>query len=68
MGKQWIEYVKQHIEHENIKLQAKQWAPKMILSLWDHLLRKWQYWNDALHEDDIKRVAQFKVESLDGDI
>jgi hypothetical protein len=23
MGKQWIEYVKQHIEHENIKLQAK---------------------------------------------
>jgi hypothetical protein len=23
MGKQWIEYVKIHIEHENIKLQAK---------------------------------------------
>jgi hypothetical protein len=23
MGKQWIEYVKEHLEHENIKLQAK---------------------------------------------
>jgi hypothetical protein len=23
MGKQWIEYVKKHLEHENIKLQAK---------------------------------------------
>jgi hypothetical protein len=23
MGKQWIEYVKNHLEHENIKLQAK---------------------------------------------
>jgi hypothetical protein len=23
MGKQWIQYVKNHLEHENIKLQAK---------------------------------------------
>jgi hypothetical protein len=38
MGKQWIEYVNIHIEHKNIKLQAKEWAPKMILSLWDLLI------------------------------
>jgi hypothetical protein len=68
MGRQWIEYVKQHIEHENIKLQAKEWAPKMILAPWDHMLRLWQYRNDALHEDDSKRVAQFKVEALDRDM
>jgi hypothetical protein len=37
MGKQWIEYVKKHLEHENIKLQAKEWAPKMILALWDNM-------------------------------
>jgi hypothetical protein len=64
-SRQWIEYMKQHIEHENIKLQAKEWAPKIILALWDHMLRLWQYRNDALHEDDSKRVAQFKVEALD---
>jgi hypothetical protein len=29
MGKQCIEYLKQHKEHENIKLQAKEWAPKI---------------------------------------
>jgi hypothetical protein len=68
MGKQLIEYVEIHIEHENIKLQAKEWAPKMILTLWDHMLRLWQYRNNALHEDDSTRVAQFKVEVLDQDI
>jgi hypothetical protein len=65
MGKQWIENVKQHIEHENIKLQAKEWAPKMILALWDHMLRLWKYQKDALHEDHSKQVAHFKVEALD---
>jgi hypothetical protein len=68
MGKQWIEYVKEHIERKNIKLQAKEWAPKIILALWDHMIRLWQYQNYALHEDDSKRVAQFKVEALDRDI
>jgi hypothetical protein len=32
------------------------------------MLRLWQYRNDALHKDDSKRVAQFKVEALDRDI
>jgi hypothetical protein len=68
MRKQWIEYVKIYIDHENIKLQAKEWAPKMILALWDHMLRLWQYRNNALHEDDCTPVAQFKVEALDPDI
>jgi hypothetical protein len=68
MGKQWIEYVKKHLEHEKIKLQAKEWAPKMILVLWDHMLRLWQYRNNALHEYDSTRVAQFKIEAIDGDI
>jgi hypothetical protein len=68
MGKQWIECVKIHIEHENIKLQAKEWAPKIILALWDHMLRLCQYRNNALHEDDSTRMAQFKVEALDRDI
>jgi prefoldin subunit 5 len=30
--------------------------------------RLWKYRNDALHEDNRKQVAQFKVESLDRDI
>jgi hypothetical protein len=68
MGRQWIDYVKQHIQNENIKLQAKEWTSKMIHTLWDHMLQLWQYRNDALHEDDTKRVAQFKVEALDRDI
>jgi hypothetical protein len=38
MGRQWIKYVKQHIQNDNIKLQTKEWAPKMILTLWDHML------------------------------
>jgi hypothetical protein len=38
MGKQWSEYAKIHLEHENIKLQAKEWAPKIIQTLWDHML------------------------------
>jgi hypothetical protein len=68
MGKQCIEYVKKHLEHKNIKLQAKDWAPKMILSLWDHMFQLWQYRNNALHEDDSARVAQFKIEAYDWDI
>jgi hypothetical protein len=40
----------------------------MILTLWDHMLRLWQYYNNALHEDDSTRVAQFKVEAVDRDI
>jgi DNA repair exonuclease SbcCD ATPase subunit len=32
------------------------------------MLRLWQYWNKVLHENDKKKVAQFKVEALDRDI
>jgi hypothetical protein len=38
IDRQWTDYVKQHIHNENIKLQAKEWAPKKILALWDHML------------------------------
>jgi hypothetical protein len=41
MGGQWTEYVKQHIQNENVKLQAKEWALKMILAPWDHMLQLW---------------------------
>jgi hypothetical protein len=68
MVRQWIEYVKQHIQNENIKLKASAWAPKIIQALWDHMLRLWKYRNGALHEKDTKKVAQFKVESMDRDI
>jgi hypothetical protein len=27
------------------------------------MLWLWQYWNDALHENDTKKVAQFKLEA-----
>jgi hypothetical protein len=40
----------------------------MKLALWDHMLRLWQYRNNALHEDDGTRVAQFKIEALYWDI
>jgi hypothetical protein len=60
--------VKLHTRNENIKLQAKEWAPKMMLALWDHMLRLWKYWNDALYEENSKRVAQFKAEALNPDI
>jgi hypothetical protein len=36
----------------------------MILALWDHMLRLWQYQSEALHTDNSKRVARFKVEAL----
>jgi uncharacterized protein with von Willebrand factor type A (vWA) domain len=68
MGKQWIEYIKQHIQNENIKLKAYEWAPKMIQALWDHMPRLWQYRNDALHKNDMKKVAQFKVEAMNREI
>jgi hypothetical protein len=68
MGRQRIEYAKKHIHNENIKLKASDWAPKMIQALWDHMVRIWKYRNDALHENDTKKVAQFKVEAMDRDI
>jgi archaellum component FlaC len=40
----------------------------MIRALWDHMLRIWQYQNEALHEDDSEIMSQFKVEALDKDI
>jgi hypothetical protein len=57
-----------HLKHKHVKLKAKEWAPKMILVLWDNMLRLWQYRNNALHKDDSTRVAQFKIEALDQDI
>jgi uncharacterized protein with von Willebrand factor type A (vWA) domain len=60
--------VKQHIQNDNIKLKAWDWAPKMIQALWDNVLWLWQYRNDALHENDMNKVDQFKVEALDRDI
>jgi hypothetical protein len=68
MERQCIEYVKEHIDNENIKLKASDWAPKMIQALWDHMLRLWKYREDALHKNDTKKVAQFKVEAMDRDI
>jgi hypothetical protein len=68
LGGEWIEYVKRHIHIKNIKLKASDWAPKMIQALWYHMLRLWQYRNDALNENDTKKVAQFKVESIYRDI
>jgi archaellum component FlaC len=32
------------------------------------MLWLWQYQNDAVHENDTKKVAQFKVEAMDRDI
>jgi hypothetical protein len=40
----------------------------MIHALWFHMLWLWKYRNDALHENDMKKVAQLKVEALDIDI
>jgi predicted nucleic acid-binding Zn-ribbon protein len=40
----------------------------MILALWDHMLRLWQYRNNDFHEDGSTRVAQFKIEALDREI
>jgi hypothetical protein len=57
MGREWIEYVKKHIHNENIKLKASDWAPKMIQALWDYMLRLWKYRNDALHENDTKKIG-----------
>jgi uncharacterized protein (DUF3084 family) len=68
MGRQWIEYVKQHIQIKKIKLKASDWSPKMIQALWDHMLRMWQYRNDGLHKNDTKKVAQFKLEAMDRDM
>jgi hypothetical protein len=68
VGRQWIEYVKQHINNENVKLKALDWAPKMIQALWDHMLRLWQYQNNAPHENDTKKEKQYKLEALDRDI
>jgi hypothetical protein len=68
MGRQWSEYIKQHIQKENVKLKASDWTPKMIQALWDHMLRLWQHRNDALHKNDTKKVAQFKVEATERDI
>jgi hypothetical protein len=39
LGRQWIEYVKHHIHHDDIKLKATDWATKMIQASWDQLLR-----------------------------
>jgi hypothetical protein len=40
----------------------------MIQALWYHMLRLWQYRNNALHENNTYKVAQFKVEALDRDL
>jgi hypothetical protein len=60
--------VNKHIRNDTIKLKATDWAPTMIQALWGTMLHLWQYRNEALQENDMKKVAQFKVEALDRDI
>jgi hypothetical protein len=47
----WQIYINYHLQSKNISLPGKEWAPKLIIALLEHLGRIWNLRNGVYHTD-----------------
>jgi hypothetical protein len=41
----WQNYINQHLQNKNINPPKEEWAVKLIIALWEHLRRVWNFRN-----------------------
>jgi hypothetical protein len=45
----WQNYINQHIKNKNINLPKEEWAATLIIALWEHLRRVWNFRNGVYY-------------------
>jgi hypothetical protein len=60
----WHTYIATHIRAKRLNTEAEEWAPKFVISLWDHTLRMWQYHINAFHASNDTNIKWYKLEAL----
>jgi hypothetical protein len=60
----WETCIAFHIRQKQIGLPEKECAPKLIISLWDHLHRILTFRNGVLHEANQGRISRYRVAAL----
>jgi hypothetical protein len=48
----WHNYINQHLQHKNINLSKEEWAARLIIALWEHLRRVWNFRNGVYHAEN----------------
>jgi hypothetical protein len=59
----WQNYINHHLQNKGIKLPKDEWAAKLIIALWEHLQRVWNFCNGVYHADNNGQIARYKLES-----
>jgi hypothetical protein len=59
----WQNYINHRLQDKGIKLPKDEWAAKLIIALWEHLRRVWNFCNGVYHADNSGRVARYKLEA-----
>jgi hypothetical protein len=59
----WHNYINHHLQNKNIKLPKYEWAAKLIIALWEHLQRVWNFRNCVYHAENNGRVSRYKLEA-----
>jgi hypothetical protein len=59
----WPNYINQQLQNKNIKLPKDEWAAKLIIALWEHLRRVWNFRNGVYHAEKNGRIARYKLEA-----
>jgi hypothetical protein len=48
----WQNYINNHLQNKGIKLPKDEWAAKLIIALWEHLRRVWNFRNGVYQADN----------------
>jgi hypothetical protein len=54
----WQNYINHHLQNKVIKLPKDKWAAKLIIVLWEHLRRVWNFRNGIYHSDNNGQVPR----------
>jgi hypothetical protein len=59
----WQNYINQHLQNKNINLPKEELAATLIIALWDHLQRVWNFRHGVYHSENRGRIAIYKLEA-----
>jgi hypothetical protein len=62
IAEEWITLIEAQYANNGYKLKARDWAPKFISALWEHMQRVWKFRNDIYHAANNERTARYKRE------
>jgi hypothetical protein len=56
-------YTNQHLQNNNINLPKEEWAATLLIALWEHLRRVWNFCNGVYHAENRGRISKYKLEA-----